>query len=130
MAVSFATRNLISRSRVSRCLGLRSTILSSRQMSTETMPLPNADPTAKKTYPEKISTIVEQIAKLNLLEVADLNELLKVSSKFDFLSGTIDFSSSHSKVYSVIDSEIKTNQNAEAANTIFPSNRCAIITRY
>lgn len=46
-------------------------------MSTETMPLPNADPTAKKTYPEKISTIVEQIAKLNLLEVADLNELLK-----------------------------------------------------
>jgi hypothetical protein len=56
-------------------------------MSTETMPLPNADPTAKKTYPEKISTIVEQIAKLNLLEVADLNELLKVSSKFNFLSG-------------------------------------------
>ena len=87
MAVSFATRNLISRSRVSRCLGLRSTILSSRQMSTETMPLPNADPTAKKTYPEKISTIVEQIAKLNLLEVADLNELLKVSLKFNFLSG-------------------------------------------
>merc|ERR1711936_295154 len=53
------------------------TILSSRQMSTETMPLPNADPTAKKTYPEKISTIVDQISKLNLLEVADLNELLK-----------------------------------------------------
>jgi hypothetical protein len=88
MAVSFATRNLISRSRVSRCLGLRSTILSSRQMSTEAMPLPNADPSAKKNYPEKISTIVEQIAKLNLLEVADLNELLKVSSKFNFLSGT------------------------------------------
>merc|ERR1719400_1964194 len=47
-------------------------------MSTEAMPLPNADPSAKKKiYPEKISTIVEQISKLNLLEVADLNELLK-----------------------------------------------------
>jgi hypothetical protein len=70
-------------------------------MSTEAMPLPNADPSAKKNYPEKISTIVEQIAKLNLLEVADLNELLKVSSKFDFLSGTIDFSSSHSFILSL-----------------------------
>ena len=87
MAVSFATRNLVSRSRLSTCLGLRSTILSSSHMSTEAMPLPNADSSAKKIYPEKISTIVEQIAKLNLLEVADLNELLKVSLKLNFLSG-------------------------------------------
>ena len=48
-------------------------------MSSEAMPLPAAEPTAHKVYPEKISTIVDQIAQLNLLEVADLNELLKVS---------------------------------------------------
>ena len=48
-------------------------------MSSEAMPLPAAEPTAQKVYPEKISTIVDQIAQLNLLEVADLNELLKVS---------------------------------------------------
>merc|ERR1711963_394024 len=46
-------------------------------MSTEAMPLPSADPNANKVYPEKIFSIVEQISKLNLLEVADLNELLK-----------------------------------------------------
>ena len=111
MAVSFATRNLVSRSRLSTCLGLRSTILSSSHMSTEAMPLPNADPSAKKIYPEKISTIVEQIAKLNLLEVADLNELLKVSSKFNFLSGTIDSSSYRRFILSL--TEIKTNPNGE-----------------
>ena len=31
-----------------------------------------------KEYPEKIKSIVDEISKLTLLEVADLNELLKV----------------------------------------------------
>jgi len=75
MAVSIVTRSFVSNSR---CLGLRASTLSfNRQMSSEAMPLPAADLTAKKVYPEKISTIVDQIAQLNLLEVADLNELLK-----------------------------------------------------
>lgn len=42
-------------------------------VATEAMPLP----TKEKIYPEKIVTIVDQISVLNLLEVADLNELLK-----------------------------------------------------
>ena len=77
MAVTIAARNLILRSK---CHGLRASVLFSRKMSSEAMPLPNEDLNAKKVYPEKISTIVDQISKLNLLEVADLNELLKVSS--------------------------------------------------
>lgn len=40
-----------------------------------TMPLPGTD--AAKEYPQKIQDIVEQISQLNLLEVADLNALLK-----------------------------------------------------
>merc|ERR1719367_2115148 len=75
MAVSIVARSLIPKSRY---LGLRASILScNRQMSSEGMPLPAADLTANKVYPEKISTIVDQIAQLNLLEVADLNALLK-----------------------------------------------------
>lgn len=35
---------------------------------------------AVKEYPEKIKSIVGEISKLTLLEVADLNELLKVIS--------------------------------------------------
>lgn len=50
-----------------------------RPLSTAVMPLPDADGSSNKTYPEKISKIVDQIAQLNLLEVADLNECLKVS---------------------------------------------------
>lgn len=38
---------------------------------------PSDDAAADKVYPEKISNIVDDIAQLNLLEVADLNELLK-----------------------------------------------------
>jgi large subunit ribosomal protein L7/L12 len=43
------------------------------------MPLPQAEnnSTEEKVYPGKITQIVDQIAHLNLLEVADLNELLK-----------------------------------------------------
>lgn len=33
---------------------------------------------AVKEYPEKITNIVDEISKLTLIEVADLNELLKV----------------------------------------------------
>lgn len=42
------------------------------------MPLPNNE---EKVFPQKISAIVDQISQLNLLEVADLNELLKVILK-------------------------------------------------
>ncbi len=50
-------------------------------MSTEPMSFPQAEntPHEEKVYPEKITKIVDQIATLNLLEVADLNELLKVA---------------------------------------------------
>ena len=41
------------------------------------MPLAQPADTPNKVYPEKISSIVDQISALNLLEVADLNELLK-----------------------------------------------------
>lgn len=39
-----------------------------------TIPTPDGEP---KIYPEKIQTIVSQISQLTLVEVADLNELLK-----------------------------------------------------
>ena len=50
-----------------------------RLMSSDPMPLPTDDLSKAKVYPEKIHQIVDQIEKLTLLEVADLNELLKVS---------------------------------------------------
>lgn len=34
---------------------------------------------AEKVYPPKIQSLVDEIAKLNLLEVVDLNDCLKVS---------------------------------------------------
>lgn len=37
---------------------------------------------AVKEYPEKITNIVDEISKLTLIEVADLNELLKVRKVF------------------------------------------------
>jgi large subunit ribosomal protein L7/L12 len=45
----------------------------SSQNRNEAMPLPSND----KVFPVKIVTIVDQISTLNLLEVADLNSLLK-----------------------------------------------------
>merc|ERR1711962_1056382 len=45
----------------------------SPSFSNEAMPLPSKD----KVYSEKITRIVEDISSLNLLEVADLNSLLK-----------------------------------------------------
>lgn len=38
---------------------------------------------AVKEYPEKITNIVDEISKLTLIEVADLNELLKVRKIFE-----------------------------------------------
>ena len=42
-----------------------------------TLAAPSPDNSAKE-YPEKIRGIVDEISKLTLLEVSDLNELLKV----------------------------------------------------
>lgn len=53
--------------------------VSHRHQSTDTIPPPQVDGIAK-SYPVHIQNIVDQISKLNLLEVADLNELLKVSA--------------------------------------------------
>jgi len=50
-----------------RCINL------SASAANEAMPLPSSE----KEYPEKIVSIVDQISTLNLLEVADLNALLK-----------------------------------------------------
>ena len=47
--------------------------------STEAIPVPQAEG-ADKIFPPKIQSIVNDISQLTLLEVADLNELLKVSS--------------------------------------------------
>ena len=55
----------------------KAAILSSRHYSTEPLPEPHAEG-KEKNYPPKIQNIVEDISKLTLLEVADLNELLKV----------------------------------------------------
>lgn len=48
----------------------------SQSQSSGTIPPPNMDG-QPKVYSPKIQTLVEQIAQLNLLEVADLNELLR-----------------------------------------------------
>lgn len=45
------------------------------------MSAPQPDDSAKE-YPEKITNIVDEISKLTLVEVADLNELLKVNCYF------------------------------------------------
>ncbi|XP_060573915.1 large ribosomal subunit protein bL12m-like [Ruditapes philippinarum] len=50
-------------------------VSNSRQYSTEQLPLPNQD--VGKQYSPKIQNIVNDIGQLTLLEVADLNELLK-----------------------------------------------------
>ena len=45
------------------------------QANAEAVPLAQADGDPNKVYPEKISAIVDQISALNLLEVADLNQV-------------------------------------------------------
>ena len=47
-----------------------------QSQSSGTIPPPNIDG-QPKAYSPKIQTLVDQIAQLNLLEVADLNELLR-----------------------------------------------------
>ena len=78
MSVSRVIKSVATRSK---CLSYgRSTslrFLPSRCMSSEAMPLPSDDVGQAKVYPPKITAIVDQIAQLNLIEVADLNELLK-----------------------------------------------------
>ena len=60
-------------------ISLRAVSLAScRLMSSDPMPLPNEDLNQAKKYTPKITQIVDQIENLTLLEVADLNELLKV----------------------------------------------------
>ncbi len=52
-------------------------------MSAQSLPLPDSEntPTESKRYPDKIVQIVDHISQLTLLEVADLNELLKARLK-------------------------------------------------
>ncbi len=54
-----------------------------RMMSAQSLPLPDSEntPTESKRYPDKIVQIVDYISQLTLLEVADLNELLKARLK-------------------------------------------------
>ena len=54
-------------------------IVNCKFLSTEAAPLPDTGKT--NIYSEKIVKIVDQIGQLNLLEVADLNKLLKVIEK-------------------------------------------------
>ena len=53
--------------------------MSQSAVAEEAIKIPQSEttPASEKVYPSKISTIVDQISQLNLLEVADLNELLK-----------------------------------------------------
>ena len=50
-------------------------VILSKSLSTEAVPLP--DP-KHKVYSEKIENIVDQIGALSLMEISDLNALLKV----------------------------------------------------
>ena len=54
-----------------------------RMMSAQSLPFPENEntPTDSKRYPDKIVQIVDHISQLTLLEVADLNELLKARLK-------------------------------------------------
>merc|ERR1712024_130638 len=49
-------------------------VILSKSLSTEAVPLPNPK---HKVYSEKIENIVDQIGALSLMEVSDLNALLK-----------------------------------------------------
>ena len=54
-----------------------------RFFSAQAMPFPDSEatPVQSKAYPDKIVKIVDEISGLTLLEVADLNELLKARLK-------------------------------------------------
>ena len=51
----------------------------------DVIPPPPAN-ASDKQYPQKIESLVSDISKLTLLEVADLNELLKVCPSSDLAS--------------------------------------------
>ena len=70
--------------RVSTCRHLvKGSQLQLRMLSAQSLSMPQSEnaPIDSKQYPEKIISIVEGISKLTLLEVADLNELLKTRLK-------------------------------------------------
>ena len=54
-----------------------------RFLSAQAIPFPDSEATSvqSKAYPDKIVKIVDEISGLTLLEVADLNELLKTRLK-------------------------------------------------
>ena len=54
-----------------------------RPYVTEAIPSPQMN-LEDKNYAPKLEKIVSDISQLNLLEVADLNELLKVSSSYSY----------------------------------------------
>ena len=58
------------------CVSLQRWRFCTRYNSTLAAPSPDESP---KEYSEKITNIVDEISKLTLIEVADLNELLKVN---------------------------------------------------
>ena len=67
------------------CVSLQRWRFCTRFNSTLSAPPPDESP---KEYSEKITNIVDEISKLTLIEVADLNELLKVnplSEKFNII---------------------------------------------
>lgn len=51
---------------------------------------PHAEGT-ERIYPPKIQKLVQDISELTLLEVADLNELLKVLKHLNCFKGSINF---------------------------------------
>jgi hypothetical protein len=57
-----------------------------RHTATNVIPPPSFEGESKK-YAPKIQKLVDEISQLTLLEVADLNELLKVCRKFSFVAG-------------------------------------------
>ena len=70
--------------RVSPCMHLvKGSRLQLRMLSAQTLSMPHSEnsSTESKNYPDKIFSIVDGISKLTLLEVADLNELLKARLK-------------------------------------------------
>ena len=60
-----------------------------RCLASEPVPMPNNNET--KAYPQKIVDIVDQIGQLNLMEVSDLNELLKVFDPLTFIRVSLRF---------------------------------------
>ena len=85
----------------SKRLLIRPLSLSSYRKSAEPIAAPTADGETKE-YSENITTIVDKISKLTLVEVADLNELLKVEillvNIVNMYCYSIDYFRKHSKL--------------------------------